>query len=79
MSDKKEPRALEAISQEYQQLCYKVGQNQYQIYVLKKDIEMMNEQIRNLNFEAAASQKAAAEKKVAETAAVSTPDNVTPA
>ncbi len=51
MSDNKE-RKVEDIQSEYGQLCTKAGHLQYQIYALSKDLALVNEQLRELNFEA---------------------------
>jgi len=52
MSDNKE-RTVEVVHQEYSQLCARAGHLQYQVAVLSKDLEVVNEQLRELNFEAA--------------------------
>lgn len=59
MSEKKAPRTVPEIQQDYQNLCLKAGHTQYQVDVLTKDLAMMNEELRKLNFEAAAANKAA--------------------
>ncbi len=53
MSDKKE-RTIESIHAEYSQICAKAGHAQYQIETLKKDLDILNGQLRDLNIEAAA-------------------------
>lgn len=60
-----EPRPLEEIQSEYNQLSGKAGQNQYQSYVLAKDLESINKRLIEVNQEAAYRQKldAAAEVK----------------
>lgn len=63
------PRELKDIQAEYNNLSLKAGQNQYQVYVLKQDLEYMNRQLVNINQEAAERQKldkAAAELKAKE-------------
>ncbi len=50
----KSHRSIEEIQKDYQNLCLKAGHVQYQVVTLKKDLEMMNEQLRDLNLEAAA-------------------------
>lgn len=52
MSENKE-RTLDDVKREYSQFCFDAGQIQYQIFSLKKDLELLNNQIRDLNFEAA--------------------------
>lgn len=55
MSEEKKPtRTIETIQQEYSALAAQAGQNQYQVYLLKKDAELMNKKLQDLNFEAAA-------------------------
>lgn len=62
MSEKK-TRTLDQIQQEYQNLCLKSGHMQYQIEALSVDLDMVNKEMRDLNFEAAAAKKAEAEQK----------------
>lgn len=52
MSDKK--RSIAEIQQDYQSACLKAGHLQYQVFVYSKDLEMVNEQLREFNLEAAA-------------------------
>lgn len=59
MSDK---RTFETIQTEYQQLALRAGHTQYQIHALSKDLALLNEQMRDLNFEGAKI-KAESEKK----------------
>lgn len=65
----KTPRTLQAIQQEYGVLCARAGQVQYQQYALAKDLEALNDALRDLNFEAAAAQQEAAQKAAEEKAA----------
>lgn len=61
-----EKRTVEQLSGEYAQLCQKAGHLNYQIHAISKDLELVNEQLRELNLEAAtlqASEKAASEIK----------------
>lgn len=51
MSDTK--RTFETIQTEYQQLALRAGHTQYQIHALTKDLALLNEQMRDLNFEGA--------------------------
>lgn len=46
-------RTVEAIHQDYSRLCAQAGHVQYEIDVKKKDLELLNEQLRTLNLEAA--------------------------
>lgn len=57
----KAPRPLEQIQQDYQRTCTQVGNLQYQIWALDKDLQLLNEQLRDLSLEGAASNKAAQE------------------
>jgi septation ring formation regulator EzrA len=56
-------RTVEEISQEYSRLCAKAGHCQYQIETLKKDLEMINQTLRDLNLEAAKAKEAAEKAK----------------
>ncbi len=68
MSDKKKERTVSEIQSEYSGLCARAGHAQYQISVMQKDLELINEQLRELNLEAAASSaKEAAAKAEAAT------------
>lgn len=71
MSETKPQRNLQDIQQEYITLCNKAGHLQYQIFVLDKDLSILNDTLRNLNFEAAALQAKAPEAAPATTAEVS--------
>ncbi len=51
--DSKPARTVEAIQNEYTQLCVRAGHTQYQIAQLQKDLELMNRSLRDLNLEAA--------------------------
>lgn len=53
MTDTKK-RTLPEIQQEYQNLCLKAGHLQYQVSVFSGDLDMVNKELRSLNFEAAA-------------------------
>lgn len=68
MSDKKH-RPLEEIQNQYAELSFKAGTLQYQVFTLGKDLGLINDQMRDLNFEAAAA--LAAEPAVSEEAPVS--------
>lgn len=61
MSDSK--RTLPVINQEYANLCVKAGNLQYQIVVFQTDLALLNEELRELNFEAAKLQAEAKETK----------------
>lgn len=45
-------RNLEEIKQEYANLCVKVGNTNYQIHALTKDLELLYQTMRDLNLEA---------------------------
>lgn len=73
MTQKKKPQAVEVeqqnksrkveeIQAEYTQLCCKAGHTQYQISAMQKDLNMINDALRDLNFEAAAAPAKAAEE-----------------
>lgn len=47
-------RTFEEIQREYSALAAKCGQFQYQVYTLNRDLDLLNNQMRDLNFEAAA-------------------------
>lgn len=49
-------RSLQEIQQEYTGLALKAGQAQYQIVTIQKELDMLNSQMRDLNFEAAGAQ-----------------------
>jgi septal ring factor EnvC (AmiA/AmiB activator) len=67
----KAPRTVQEIQNEYSNLCAKAGHLQYQIATLGKDLDLLNAQLRDLNFEAASAKnneeavKAAAAKEQA--------------
>lgn len=46
-------RTVEMVHQEYTQLCAKAGHINYQISVLKTDLDLVNSQLKDLNLEAA--------------------------
>lgn len=51
------PRAYAEVEKEYLELRARAGEVQYQIYVLTKDLEQLNQALVSLNHEAAARQK----------------------
>jgi len=61
------PRAMEEIQAEYNRLSGQAGQNQYQAYVLGKDLERINQRLVEVNQEAAFRNKLDAEAKAKET------------
>jgi len=46
-------RTLEDVKKEYGDGCVKAGHLQYQIFTLSKDLEVLNNVLRDLNLEAA--------------------------
>lgn len=65
----KKKRTVEELQQEYANLCARAGHLQYQVYTLSKDLEIVNQTMRDLNFEAAAAKQAEeAAKKESENA-----------
>lgn len=55
-------RSMKEVEQEYGNLVARSGQLQYQIVVLGQDLALLNEQIKELNFEAAKINAAAKEE-----------------
>lgn len=51
--EQKKPRSLSEIQSDYQNLCLKAGHVQYQIFALQKDLDLINDSLRDLNLEAA--------------------------
>lgn len=76
-----ERRSTEQLSAEYGKLCQQAGHLNYQIHAISKDLELVNEQLRELNLEAAANQQAAQSEAAAaaHTAAASAPVSEVPA
>lgn len=60
---KPEPRTLDAITQEHNNECWALGQLEYQIYVLNKNIDLRNKRIEELNLEGDARKKLNAAKE----------------
>lgn len=59
----KAPRKIQEIQAEYSQVLQRAGQCQYQISVFKKDLEMFNTTLRDLNAEAFAAKEAEEREK----------------
>lgn len=53
----KPSRSSQDVQQEYARLCSQAGHLQYQIAVFDKDLEVLNNTLRELNFEYAAAQR----------------------
>lgn len=67
MSNEVKPkRSVEEIQKEYTQVCAKAGHIQYNIEVLKRDLDMVFKTLGDLNLEAAASAAEAAKPKLEE-------------
>jgi hypothetical protein len=86
----KPPRSPQEIQQEYQNLCLKAGDLQYKIVQSQKDLSLVNDAIRELNFEYATAvnlqqkvaeqvkaEKEKAEKEKAAAEAVAKPEETT--
>lgn len=61
-------RDIKEVEQEFSNLCAKAGHLQYQVAVFSEDLKLVNEEIKKLNFEAAAihaATKEAAKEEVA--------------
>lgn len=58
----KKPRAVAEIQQEFQRLCARAGFLEYQVYIHQSDLDTVNQTLKELNFEAAASARAAEEE-----------------
>lgn len=71
MGEEKKPRSSAEIKQEFQGLSFKAGNLQYAIREQQRDLEMINNQLRDLSFEYTAADNAEKEaaKKAAEAAA----------
>lgn len=64
--DQKKPeRTVADVQQEYQSGCVRAGHLQYQIVTMQKDLAILNETLRDLNFEAAGIQAKTAPKEAA--------------
>lgn len=73
MSEEKKARSVEDIRQEYSNLCTKAGHIQYQLKVWKDDLDLLNDQLKELNLEAAKAAQAEQAAKDAAAAAAATP------
>lgn len=67
MSETKK-RTVDEIQQEYTQLCARAGHLQYNLHTLTADLELLNGQLRDLNFEASKAAQAAKEEAAAKAA-----------
>ncbi len=74
MSEEKKPaRSTQEIQQEYQNLAFKAGNLQYAIVSQEKDLALLNEQLRNLNFEFVSARTAEDAARAAQPAAEDAP------
>lgn len=64
----KAPREMAAINEDYGRLVAQAGQNQYQSFVLKQDLERINGEIQRVNYEAHARQQLDSAAKQADAA-----------
>lgn len=66
-------RSQEELTAQYGRLCQKAGNLNYQIVAIQKDLDLVNEQLLELNLEAAANNKADQEAASAAAEAAATP------
>lgn len=59
----KKERTMNDVQQEFSTLCTRLGHLQYQVYIHGKDSEILSNQMRDLNFEAASIQAKAQKTK----------------
>ena len=52
MSEEKKKRTVDEIRSEYGRICTQAGHIQYQMSALETDLSLLNEQLKQLNFEA---------------------------
>lgn len=52
MAEEKKERTLNDVQGEYNRGCLRAGHLQYQILTLQKDLSVLNDTLRDLNFEA---------------------------
>lgn len=65
MPDVKKHRPIDEISKDYGQLVYKAGDLQYKVSIFSEELDLVNKEIKELNLEAAAAQRAESEQKEA--------------
>lgn len=63
MSEPKKQRTIQEIQEQYQGLCLRAGHLQYQIHAHEIDLRLVNDQLRDLNLEAASVKAAEEEAK----------------
>ena len=69
MVDEKKQRTFDEIQAEYASLCTRAGHIQYQVFALNKDLELLNNTLRDLNLEGATAKQKADEIAAAVAAA----------
>ena len=65
-TEKAEPRDLNSISKEYTEIAARAGALQYQILVLKQDLDLINDKMKSLNLEGSERAKLDSELKARE-------------
>mgnify|MGYP001565499876 CR=1 FL=1 len=68
------PRKSEEIIKQYQELCFRVGQTQYEIAVRENEVKRLNVEIMKLNQEMEQRQQLDAAAKAEEKAAAPAPE-----
>ncbi len=58
MSDNQKPKTYQELRNEFTQLCAKAGSVQYQIYAFQRDLEQLNNALRDINITGAQMLKA---------------------
>lgn len=53
------PKSLEDLGTDYRRLCMKAGDLQYKVYLAQRDLDQVNEQLREIGFEALRAKQAA--------------------
>lgn len=74
MTEQKQHRSVDEIQREYSGACTRAGHIQYQMSQLKKDLDITNNTLQDLNFEAAASARAAKEAEESAKAELPAPE-----
>lgn len=75
MSEAQKDRTPQEIQQEYSNACLKAGNLQYELICKQNDLKLLNDRLRDLNFEFIKAKNVEAEvaKKVAEAKAAEAP------
>lgn len=61
-----EKRTVKEIQHQYAELCTRAGHIQYQIHALSRDLDLVNDTLREINLEAFEAQKVEDEAKKSE-------------